>query len=472
METNNPIENAPNDARKTFIVSFRRYIRDIFDVKSEVDFVTTAENVKKDVVFKGFNIWILILSILICSIGLNLNSTAIVIGAMLISPLMGPITGLGFAVGTFDRDLLVKALMNLAIALVISILASFLFFKIAPNSVNQSELLSRTKPGVMDLLVATFGGFAGILAGARNIKTNVIPGVAIATALMPPLCTAGFGLATGNMDYFLGAFYLFFINSVFISLSALVVIRYLKFPIVSYVDLKTRRRVRLGLAVFITLVSVPSVIIYSKALKQSLFELRAKNFVEEVINSDNRQADNLKIYYSDTSRQISIWVYGDEFSIEEEDSLQSILPNHGMNKTRLDLRNMGNYEQYKTMFDRKDQEITQKTSDAQILQEQLLSMQRQYEKQQDVLWVPQRLNINVKVLGEEADALFRQLKALECVMSVHESDTNSREIPVFLAHWKSRNTRSQIDEEKRLGQWLKTRYTQQFDSIRVVNIHP
>jgi uncharacterized hydrophobic protein (TIGR00271 family) len=179
-EFNDPINDGH---KKPFSFSFawiRSYLKEIFDVSDEIDKKATRQNILSDVEFKGFNIWILILSILICSIGLNLNSTAVIIGAMLISPLMGPITGLGFSIGTFDRSMLSKSLKNLFVALIISVLASYLFFLVAPSGLIQSELLARTRPTILDLLVALFGGFAGILANARSVKTNVIPGVAIA----------------------------------------------------------------------------------------------------------------------------------------------------------------------------------------------------------------------------------------------------------------------------------------------------
>ena len=168
----------------------------------------------------------MICSIFIASIGLNVNSAPAIIGAMLISPLMGPILGLGLSIGTYDWTTLKRSLKALAVTVVVSILTSYIYFSISPLKEIQQELLSRTNPTILDVLIALFGGVAGIVAGSRSVKTNVIPGVAIATALMPPLCTAGFGLATGNYSFFLGAFYLFFINSVFICLATIIVVRF------------------------------------------------------------------------------------------------------------------------------------------------------------------------------------------------------------------------------------------------------
>ena len=188
-------------------------MQDMEDEKEIVAQITSG------VSFRGANLWVLIFAIFIASLGLNVNSTAVIIGAMLISPLMGPIIGMGLAIGINDFQLLRRAAKNFAIATVISILTATVYFLITPLGEAQSELLARTSPTIYDVLIATFGGAAGILALCTKGKGNVIPGVAIATALMPPLCTAGFGLASGHLLYFLGAFYLFFINTVFISLS-------------------------------------------------------------------------------------------------------------------------------------------------------------------------------------------------------------------------------------------------------------
>ena len=190
----------------------------------------TIESIQKGVEVKGTNLWVLIFAIFVASLGLNTNSTAVIIGAMLISPLMGPIMGFGLGLGISDFELIKRAFRNFATATIFSVITSTLFFLISPISEAQSELLARTQPTVYDVLIAFFGGLAGIVASSTKSKGNVIPGVAIATALMPPLCTAGFGLASGNLYYFFGAFYLYFINTVFISLATFLVVRLLKYP--------------------------------------------------------------------------------------------------------------------------------------------------------------------------------------------------------------------------------------------------
>ena len=187
------------------------------------------EEIEKGVEFNGTNLWILIFAILIASLGLYSNSTAVVIGAMLISPLMGPIIGMGFGMAISDITILKRSTLNLLFASAVSLSMSTLFFLLAPTHEVTSELLHRTSPNIDDVMIAFFGGLAGMLAMSSKLKGNVIPGAAIATALMPPLCTAGYGLATWNGTYFFGALYLFLINTVFIAAATFVTTRFLRF---------------------------------------------------------------------------------------------------------------------------------------------------------------------------------------------------------------------------------------------------
>lgn len=221
-----PTKNQQNKLFRIIKLSIHKRFNLHLDKADEDDVVLS---IKKNSDFVGANLWTLIFAIFIASIGLNVNSTAVIIGAMLISPLMGPIMGIGLGIGTNDFELVKKGLRNLLIATLISIVASTIYFYITPLHDAQSELLARTTPSIWDVFIAFFGGLAGIVAGTRKEKSNVIPGVAIATALMPPLCTAGFGLASGNFYFFIGAIYLYFINSVFICISTFLIVRFLKF---------------------------------------------------------------------------------------------------------------------------------------------------------------------------------------------------------------------------------------------------
>jgi len=244
----------------------------------------TIVGIKKDIEFRGFNLWILVFSIIICSIGLNVDSAAVVIGAMLISPLMGPIMGLGLGLGTNDAGTFKNALGNLSIAVGISILTSALYFLSSPLNEASSELLSRTQPTLLDVVVALFGGLAGILAGSRKEKSNVIPGVAIATALMPPLCTAGYGLANGEWNFLLGGFYLFLINTALIALSTWVVVRYLRFPLLHYVEPAVERRYKRMSALLFLALLCPSGYIFYDVVVTSREDAALKTFVENRMN--------------------------------------------------------------------------------------------------------------------------------------------------------------------------------------------
>lgn len=266
------------------IVSLPRILKETLDIREGTDKNATIEDIKNDISFKGHKAWILIASVFIASIGLNTNSTAVVVGAMLISPLMGPILGIGLGIAINDWDTLKRSFRNITIAVILSIATSFIYFKISPFSETSSELLSRTVPTLLDVFIAFFGGVAGILAGSRGEKTNVVPGVAIATALMPPLSTAGYGLATFQWEIFFGAFYLFLLNSVFIALATLLVVKFLRFPIVKYVNLKRRKVIHRYITVFVIIVMLPSSFLFYRVVDNSIFQNNVREFLSEQIN--------------------------------------------------------------------------------------------------------------------------------------------------------------------------------------------
>src|SRR4051812_36699143 len=220
----------------------RKYISDILNLREHTDFEKTKSSISEGIYLRGYNLWMLICSTILASIGLDTNSAAVIIGAMLISPLMSPILGVGLALAIHDKRVLTRSFRNLSIAVVISLASSIVYFFLSPLGEPTSELQARTFPTLLDVLVALFGGIAGIVSISRHEQTNAIPGVAIATALMPPLCTAGFGIATANWNYFFGAFYLFFINAVFISVATYLIARYLRFPVKEFTDIRGQRR--------------------------------------------------------------------------------------------------------------------------------------------------------------------------------------------------------------------------------------
>lgn len=293
------------------VEGLRVFLHDLFDLHEDKERESkTIDDISKGVEFKGTNLWILIFAIIIASIGLNVNSTAIIIGAMLISPLMGPIMGIGLGAGINDFQLILKAFKNLSVAVGISVLTSALYFWITPLHEAQSELLARTYPTLWDVMIAFFGGLAGIIAGSRKERTNAIPGVAIATALMPPLCTAGYALANANWYYLAGAFYLFFINSVFISVATFLIVRFLKYPKKQFEDPGSEATVKRSIAFFVIITIIPSVYLAYHLVQRTLFEQNAKYFVSAEFNFDETEVINREFHYDRDSSSILVTLYG------------------------------------------------------------------------------------------------------------------------------------------------------------------
>lgn len=256
---------------------FKRYIY-LFD---DIDTEDAAARIKNAIWFKGPNVWILAFAIVLASVGLNVNSTAVIIGAMLVSPLMGPIIGMGLALGTNDVYLLKSAAKNLLVMVIISLVASTLFFMLSPLSlVNPTELEARTSPTIYDVLIAFFGGMAGILENSRKERGTVLSGVAIATALMPPLCTAGYGLAHLNLHFFAGALYLFLINSVFIALATYLMVRYLNFKTAGDISEEIAVKRRRVISTVLVIIVVPSILSAVNLIWSNNFERNVRNFVE------------------------------------------------------------------------------------------------------------------------------------------------------------------------------------------------
>ncbi len=265
------------------IVKIIRKILHFFSLDSELENQDKVyDEISKGAIFKGTNLWILFFSIIVASVGLNMNSTAVVIGAMLISPLLGPINGLGYSIATYDTELFRKSIKNFIFAILVGLIGSTAYFAISPISTAHSELLARTSPTIYDVLIALFGGLAGIVAISSKHKGNVIPGVAIATALMPPLCTAGYGLATGKLNFFFGALYLFTINTIFIAIASVWISRILKFPIRSIIDERKKRRINRLITLLITIVLLPSIYFGYELVKQEDFLQKANNYVSNV----------------------------------------------------------------------------------------------------------------------------------------------------------------------------------------------
>lgn len=294
--------------------------------KADDDVIDTS--LRAGVELRGATPWILMFAIVVASIGLNINSPAVIIGAMLISPLMGPIVGIGYGIGIFDFALIRRSLVNLGVAAGISLATSTLYFLVTPLDEAQSELLARTTPTLWDVLIALAGGLAGIIGMTRREKSNVIPGVAIATALMPPLCTAGYGLANGDWAVFGGAFYLFSINCVFIAVSTVIVIEYLRLPHRKFVDLRVERRVKRTLLMVVILTGLPSIYLAIQLVDNEVFGHRARQFVRQEFNGSGAHVIDTRL--NPLQRRIELTLIGPRLPAAAIEKIEQRLPQAGL----------------------------------------------------------------------------------------------------------------------------------------------
>ncbi len=319
---------------------FSDFMMSLVSMSEQIDKSGTSQSIRKNIYFRGPNVIILICAIIIASVGLNVNSIPVIIGAMLISPVMSPILGFGFGLGVQDDTLVKDSLRNFAVMVVISILASTLFFVLSPLKLEHpTELLARTNPTIYDVLIALFGGFAGMLENSRKEKGMVLPGVAIATALMPPLCTVGYGISVLSWKYILGALYLFLINSIFIALATLLTTRYLKYPLVTEGNQEGYRKLNPNvLAIALLVMIVPSVYSAVQIVKDSNTSINASNFV-----SDNKAIGHSFIfdYEIDGSTKPSsliLFIAGEQLSEEEKERLYEDAETYGFTRERIVLR--------------------------------------------------------------------------------------------------------------------------------------
>ncbi|MBN8571146.1 MAG: TIGR00341 family protein [Ignavibacteria bacterium] len=300
------------------------------------DYNTVIESITKGVIFRGTNLWILVFAIFIASLGLNMNSTAVIIGAMLISPLMGPIMGLGLGTGINDLALVRKALSNYFFAAIVGLITSTIYFSISPLNDAHSEILARTTPNIYDVLIALFGGLAGIVATSTKQKGNVIPGVAIATALMPPLCTAGYGLATFQFNYSIGALYLFIINTVFIALATFVTVRFLKFPFKHLPDEKADKRSKRIIIAIVVITLLPSIYFGYDIVRNDKFIKEANRFIEtEAIFPGDYL---LKKTIDAKDKSIELVFGGNEIKSAEIEKLKNKLKNYELDGANLEIK--------------------------------------------------------------------------------------------------------------------------------------
>ena len=418
------------------------------DMKEEQQIIS---EITQGVSFKGATLWVLIFAIFTASLGLNVNSTAVIIGAMLISPLMGPIIGMGLAMGINDIELLRRAAKNFGVATLISVLTAMVYFTLTPLGEAQSELLARTMPTIYDVLIATFGGAAGILALCTRGNANVIPGVAIATALMPPLCTAGYGLATGHILYFLGAFYLFFINTVFISLATYAGVRLMHFHRKEFqtpgLERKAKRLV-MGIAV---VTMIPAVVMTIGIVRRSLFDNQLSRFMKTELEQPGTQIISNSV--DEEKKMLHIVAVGREIS----DSTQRVATKN-MQHYHLDNYTLNIIQGEKSDSVLLNSKLSQLHSTRDADHQKLMEISSQLSETKNRLENYTRLEQLATETREEMKSLFPQVRTLS-LARVSEAHRDTTATSQFVAAIISTDPKPQLTaaDRKRLHDWLKAR---------------
>ena len=433
------------------LISIKNYIKEFFDLrKSKENEELTVESIRHGVVFKGTNLWVLIFAIFIASLGLNVNSTAVIIGAMLISPLMGPIMGFGLAVGISDFELLKQSFKSYLLTTFISVVTSTLYFSLTPLNEVQSELLARTSPTIYDVLIALFGGLAGIIAVSTKEKGNVIPGAAIATALMPPLCTAGFGLATGNIFYFLGAFYLYFINSVFISFATYLGVRFMHFKRKDFVDKQREQMVRRYIIALVLVTMCPAFYLTYGIVKTTFYEASANSFIAKEFDFEHTQVISRKISYDE--KEIRVVLVGNELTQPELDKVHNSLKHYNLEDTKLTIvQGMNSDNLDMGMLKAQVMEDFYKDSEERLQeqQEEIQHLRKELKNYTTYHQLNKQIVPELKVLYPQVERISMSQMIVFTTDSMH-ADT----LTMVLMGLKSEMEANQMEQFK---QWLKTR---------------
>ena len=426
----------------------KKYFNVNDDKENENDIIA---GISQGVSFRGANLWVLIFAIFIASLGLNVNSTAVIIGAMLISPLMGPIVGMGLAIGINDSILLKKSIHNYLIATLISVLTATIYFFLSPLDEAQSELLARTSPTLYDVMIALFGGAAGILALSTKGKGNVLPGVAIATALMPPLCTAGYGLAMGNIYYFLGAFYLFFINTVFIALSTYLGVHMMGFSKKTYIDKNKNKSMQRYIAIIVIMTMVPACFMTFNIIRESITKSHINKFVKDIL--DTKGTRIISYETNKDSMTLKVVAVGKEISSAELKNAEKMMDKYNISHYHLQII-QGISPDSLLMYSKKIAANNTQENYIQLTQQQqkqLDDMQQSLDKYRSY----EKLTNNI---AAETKILFPEIKYISLAWSTRIG-TDSMDSHQYLQAtiWMPRKLDTKNLQTKKIKEWLSNR---------------
>lgn len=428
---------------------FLRQLKAIINFTDNIDIQSAKNHIISNIEFRGSNVWILIFATVIASVGLNVNSIPVVIGAMLISPLMGPIMGIGLALGINDTELLRKSFKNLLIMTIISIITSTAYFFITPLSLEEpTELLARTNPTFYDVFIAFFGGLAVIVEVCRKDKGTVIAGAAIATALMPPLCTAGYGLANGHFFYFIGASYLYFINSVFIALASFLMVRHLKFPLVKFSDQAKQKKVNRIITIFTVILIIPSIYSAVTVIKENKFNQAANKFINH-----NKTIGNSYIYDYDITHRagksvLSVSIAGESLSQGDINRLHEHLHEYGIKREQLKINQSSTFtpesinenDFVKSIFEKSEQEVRKREELISDMEKELKSYRTQ--------------DLPAARIAKELETQYPQIASLTLAKGKRASGTAVSEQIIAIIEFQQPLTK---EEAAKIEQWLLVR---------------
>lgn len=419
----------------------------------------TIEQISSGVTFHGANLWVLVFAVFIASLGLNVNSTAVIIGAMLISPLMGPIVGMGLGIGISDLALLKRSIKNYLVATGISVLTATLYFLITPLTEAQSELLARTSPTLYDVLIALCGGAAGILALSTRGSGNVIPGVAIATALMPPLCTAGYGLAMGEPSFFFGAFYLYFINTVFITLTTFVGVRMLRFKQKQFIDAARMVTVKRYIIGIVVLTMLPAAYMTVQIIRQSVLENNSNRFVRNELAFKGTQIISQK--FDAQHKTLNIVAVGKIISKEEIAKAEKMLESYNLEDYKLHI--IQGLQSDSLLL--ANQQYSYSSGNTQASQQKLIEQVAQLGKVEQQLNAYQQYATLTKEIHTELKAVCPSAKSIS-ISRVTEAKTDTAASQEYVMAVVNCSRALSNPDRQRLQEWLKARTKS--DSLRVI----
>ena len=455
------------------VKEFKIILLKIINLRDTTDVKGTIDSIRSSIAIRGYNVWILACGAMLASIGITQDSTAVIIGAMLISPLMSPILGIGLSIGINDRDNLLLALENFAIAVLASLIVSTTYFWIIPFDQINDQISSRIEPTILDVLIAVFGGVAGIVAGSRKEKTNAIPGVAIATALMPPICVAGFGLANQQWQIFIGAFYLFFINAVCIATATYLIVRFLRFPYKSFLDEAARKKAARLILGFVFLIILPSGIFMYNFTKRFNNRLNVESFIQQEIyggQSEENYSGNHYVtqYYfnpsvgGDSLNILNLLISGPALPQDSIKSLELRLKNYHMEKTRLHV--------IQSFVQVNEREIRSRATLEALgqIQPSIDQLHQRMDSLSSQLSDAKSSGDLLNALQKEIPTIFPQLDGMGFSESIifnfkGKSDT----IPTFILNWKpGLSARFRQNQEVRIKSWLIQRMN--LDTLKII----